>query len=404
LISADHGNNKSSRERRLIQRGNRDYILVSIEEYEQYRQWAENKIDGRKILSFLTENRKFFFKAVTVFFILGVVISFLIPSQYTSTALLMPEYSIESSTVGNAEQFFQKYGRMLGIGNGTYASNSNAIRVELYPQIVSSLPFQLDMINQEFYYPRYKTTVSVFEFFEELYRPTAWDYLINYSIGLPLTVKTLISDWVITEKEQQKSSPSKENNIIAIDSQKMQLIDWMRQQVFVSVDQESGIVGIQATMPTPKLSADIAKRTIDNLTKYLVQYRTNKIKVDLTYLEKEHAKAEQRFFKIRDSLAIFRDQNKYISTARAQTEEQKLQSEYDLAFSLYSGISQKLEETRLRLQEETPVFEVLEPVQVPVERSSPNRILVIILFLFAGIFGALGYLFFGSRYKELVTY
>lgn len=401
MACSDQDNNKSSQERKLVRQINRDYVLISVEEFERYRQWAESKIKTKKILKFFSASRSFLVKVGIVSLVLGVIVSFLIAPQFTSVALLMPEYKIEASSGGNMDKLLQDYGGMLGIGNSTYASSSNAIRVELYPEIVSSLPFQLDLIEHEFYYPVYDTTVSVATFFEELYEPSIWDYVISYTIGLPSKVKTLVFDWFSSEFEDSGEVSFQKDEIVVISPEKMKLIKWMRQQVSTSLDQESGIVSIKATMPTSKLSADIAQKTIDNLTDYLVKYRAEKIKVDLAYLEKEHAKAEQQFNKIRDSLALFRDQNRFLSTAKAQTEEQQLQSRYDLAFNLYNGLSQKLEETKLRLQEETPVFEVLEPVQIPIERSSPNRILIVLLFFLGGFFGAMGCLLLRLWYGQL---
>ncbi|MDZ7808047.1 MAG: hypothetical protein U5K71_13160 [Gracilimonas sp.] len=62
------------------------------------------------------------------------------------------------------------------------------------------------------------------------------------------------------------------------------------------------------------------------------------------------------------ALADFRDSNQGALTNRARTQEQQLQSEYDLAFNLYNGLTQEYEQAKLRVQEETPVFKVLQPV------------------------------------------
>jgi capsular polysaccharide biosynthesis protein len=344
-------------------------------------------------LNKLWRYRWFLGKVTAVAAVLGVVIALLMGSQYTSNASLMPEYSTESMGSGTAQQLLDQYGGMLGIGGGTYASNSNAIRVELYPRIVESLNFQLKLAEREYYYPEYDTTASLFTYFDEIYSPSPWQYIMAYTVQLPFTVKGWVSDMLTTEQAAPSPMPGDRSEVLQIGREKMEVIEYLREVVSASLDQESGVISVQATMPGAQLSADVAKATVENLTSYLVEYRTQKIKKDLSYLREQHKKAQQRFFAIRDSLATFQDNNLNMVTARAQTEQQRLQSKYDLAYNLYNGLSQQLEQTKLRLQEQTPVFKTLNPVQVPTEKSSPNSLLIIIVCMLLGGIGSVGYLF-----------
>ncbi|MDZ7717087.1 MAG: hypothetical protein U5J95_12840 [Balneolaceae bacterium] len=75
--------------------------------------------------------------------------------------------------------------------------------------------------------------------------------------------------------------------------------------------------------------------------------------------------ARKRFEQAQQQLAEFRDSNINLATAKAQSREQELQSQYDLTFNLYNSLSQRLEQAKLDLQEETPVLTVLQPVSVP---------------------------------------
>ncbi|NGP88340.1 Wzz/FepE/Etk N-terminal domain-containing protein [Fodinibius halophilus] len=378
-------------------------MLVPAEEYEQFRAWSESEIDIEEILSFLWDKRWFITKITGAAAVLGLIVSLLMGSMYTSSASLMPEYSTESSG-GSVQGLIEQYGGMLGMGGGTYASNSNAIRVELYPQIVESLPFQLELVEKEYYFPEHDTTATLRTYFDELYQPSAWQYITGYTIGLPFTVKEWITESMRSESTTQKqvTTPTGSTEVLHISKEKMELIEWMRQQVSASLNDETAVIEVQATMPTAQLSADVAKATISQLTGDVTAYRTEKIKTDLAYMKEQHQKAQNRFYAIRDSLAIFRDNNRNLSTARAQTEEQRLQSKYDLAYNLYNGLSQQLEQTKLKLQEHTPVFKTLDPVQVPLEKSSPNRPLIVIMLMFLGAFGVVGYLFIREWMEDSV--
>ena len=62
----------------------------------------------------------------------------------------MPEYSSEDMG-GSASSLLQQYGGLLGLGGGSYTSNSNALRVEIYPNIVNSYEFQQKIANASFF-------------------------------------------------------------------------------------------------------------------------------------------------------------------------------------------------------------------------------------------------------------
>ncbi|MDZ7692662.1 MAG: hypothetical protein U5K69_16300 [Balneolaceae bacterium] len=329
----------------------------------------------------------FIIKSAVIAAVVGVAFSFLLQSEYTSSASLMPEYSTEGSIGGGrAQDLLQQYGGMLGIGGGTYSASSNAIRVELYPKIVQSLPFQINLLEHEFHYPEQDTTASLYDYFTTIREASFFDYLYAYTVRLPFTARAWMIYWLSDGDQEvvvQEPGDAK-SDIYNISKLKMGYIEIMRSRIWVTLDQQSAVINVQVMMPDPQLSAQVARFTIDNLTDYLVEYRTEKIKTDLEYVTGQFNSAEQRFTNIQDSLAEFRDRNRNVATARAQTKEQRLQSEYDIAFNIYNSLAQQLEQTKLRLQEETPVFEVLEPVKVPTEDSSPQRAKIGLIFLVLG--------------------
>jgi uncharacterized protein involved in exopolysaccharide biosynthesis len=63
-----------------------------------------------------------------------------------------------------------------------------------------------------------------------------------------------------------------------------------------------------------------------------------------------------------------------------------------LAFGVYNTLAQQLEQNRLRIQEQTPVYTVIEPATVPLQKSSPRRALILVSFVFLAFCGAIGYL------------
>jgi uncharacterized protein involved in exopolysaccharide biosynthesis len=74
-----------------------------------------------------------------------------------------------------------------------------------------------------------------------------------------------------------------------------------------------------------------------------------------------------------------------------------------MAYNLYTTISGQYEEAKVKLHRETPVFKVLEPAQVAIQKDGPKRSLITIGFMFVGIFFSLIYVFFKTvNLKELL--
>ena len=91
-------------------------------------------------------------------------------------------------------------------------------------------------------------------------------------------------------------------------------------------------------------------------------------------------------------MAVFKDKSRITSTAASQTRLERLQSEYDVAFEVYKGLASQLEQAKIELNKDKPVFTVLEPVIYPVERSEPRRGVILVLSVILSGFVSIGIL------------
>jgi uncharacterized protein involved in exopolysaccharide biosynthesis len=253
----------------------------------------------------------------------------------------------------------------------------------LYPQIVESLPFQLSLLNTEIDFPDFETRATVYHFFDEVRNPTVFSYVKGYTIGLPGKVIGLF-------REEAAVSPLptgfETDTIYSVTKDQMEVINNMRERVSVSLNEESGVIDLYVTMPDPQAAAQLAQKSIEQIKEYVTLYKTRKAEEDLVFARQQMESARNEFESVQDRLAEFRDSNVNLSTARSQTQEQRLQSEYDLAFNVYNSVAQQVEQAKLKVQEQTPVVSVLQPVQVPVDdETSGLQIILIFTFLSIGI-------------------
>jgi len=366
----------------------------------------ESDINGRRHIDLVEvagkiwNRRMTIVKFVMVGTVLGVFYALASPKEYRSVATLMPEY--EAGSGGGASSLLQQYGSLLGISGGTYSSNSNAIRVTLYPNIVQSSGFQMQMMYQPIYFSDIDSTVTIFDYFTELRKPGILSMISEYTIGLPMKVIGGLMN-LISEEEDDiilDSLPGTESQILRLTKAEFEMIEMLRQNITASLDVETGIVSVSVTMPDTQAAANIAEYAITLLTEYLVDYRVGKELTNLEFIETQLSEATKRFENAQEELASFREQYRGNLSVRTQTEEQRLQSNYQVAFNLYNTLIQQREQAKLKVQEQTPLFKTLEPVQVPQDDESSG---FFTLFIFVAVSGILSLftIFFGDKLKQL---
>ena len=300
-------------------------------------QYEEDEIDLLELAKTIWSKRMFILKVVGIGAFLGVIFALLSPKEYKSTSTLMPEYSTESQ--GGASSLLSQYGGLLGISGGSYNSNSNAIRVDLYPNIVQSTNFQMQLMQQPFYFSDLDSTANLFEYYTELNSAGVLGFVAEYTIGLPGKILGAI----LPKEELMTSVPgsSEESLVLNLSKEEFGVISKLRQKITASLDEQSGILSVTVTLPDNVAAAAVTEYTIRELTEYLTEYRTEKVLRDLTFVEEQLATAEVRFEAAQLALAEFRDSNQGNLSARAQTDEQRLNSEYQIAFNLYNSLTQQ---------------------------------------------------------------
>ena len=361
-------------------------------------QYDKDEIDLLELAKTIWNKRMFILKIVGIGAFLGVIVALLSPKEYKSTATLMPEYSTESQ--GGASSLLRQYGGLIGVSGGSYNSNSNAIRVDLYPNIVQSTNFQMQLMQQPFYFSDLDTTATLFEYYTELNSAGVLGFVAEYTIGLPGKILGAI----LPKKELMTSVPgaTEESLVLNLSKEEFEVINTLRGKISASLDEESGIVSVTVTLPDNVAAAAVTEYTIRELTEYLTEYRTEKVLRDLTFVEEQLATAEVRFEAAQLALAEFRDSNQGNLSARAQTDEQRLNSEYQIAFNLYNGLTQQYEEAKLKVQETTPVFKTLEPVQVPINDETSGAMILIVFIMLSGI-GSIGWIFITPLIEQFST-
>ena len=165
------------------------------------------------------------------------------------------------------------------------------------------------------------------------------------------------------------------------------------------MDKKTAITSISVTLQNPKVTATVADSVIHKLQEYIINYRTSKAIEDCAYLEKLFKERQQEYYAAQQKYANYVDTHDNLILQSVRAEQERLQNDMNLAYQVYSQVANQLQVARAKVQEEKPVFAVVEPAVVPLIPSGMGKMIYMLLFAFVAIFGTMGWILLG---RELI--
>jgi len=138
-------------------------------------------------------------------------------------------------------------------------------------------------------------------------------------------------------------------------------------------------------MPDRFAAADLVQTASQRLMQRIINYENRKAAEQLAFVAEQHKLSKQRYETAQRALAEYQDRNRSLVGAVAQVQKERLQGEYDIAFQVFQKFSLELEQARIKKNQDTPVFTVLERVAVPNVRTKPQRATIVVIAMMLGV-------------------
>lgn len=348
----------------------------------------DDEIDLIVLAKTAWSGRRTIIKITLLFMVLGVFIAIFTPNQYSVTATLVPQAS-SGSKLGGLSSLAAMAG--FNMDMGTTAELSPAI----YPKIVQSVPFKLELLQTKINFAGKEQSISLYDYYinEENQGFNLLGSIKKYTIGLPGVIIKAIKG----KQEETVLVQDEQNKVIALSEDEYEILKDFSETVFLDADVKEGSLTLTAIMPEALAAAQLGQSALTMLQSYITKYKIEKAKEQLDFIQERFEVKKAEFEQAQLNLAKFRDRNKFMSTAIAKTEEERLQSEYQIAFSVYNELAKQLETSKIQVKEETPVLTVIEPITIPNEKSEPKRSMIVFIWVFLG--GIVGVVWvFGKEY------
>lgn len=335
---------------------------------------ANDKLTIEEIVDRIFNIRKTLYKAAGIGIAIGIIIGLSIPKQYTAIVTLSPEMGNSQGNNGLAGLAASFLGNGMATGNSTDALNAS-----LSADIISSTPFLIDLSDVNVITTKRKNyTLDVY--LNEQSIPW-W----NYGMNIPGIVISKLRS-IFSNGSKDSTINDIKQSTIELSPEKYRTLQLLKKSIIVSIDKKTSITSISVTLQDPKVAAISANYVANNLQEYISNYRTSKAKEDYIYLEKMYKEYQQEYYISQKKYADYIDSNDNVILQTVLTEQERLQNDMNLAYQVYSQITSQLQIAKAKIQEEKPVFAIVEPAVVPIHSSSIGLKTYILSFMFLAIF------------------
>lgn len=359
---------------------------------EQNKRAEVQEIDLIELARKIWARRRLVIKNCIIAAVAGVIIAFSIPKEYETKVTLAPE---SSGGGGGLSGSLGSLASLAGINLGSMSSE-DAISPELYPDILNSTPFLVELFNVQVETKKGDLKTTLYDYLDE-HQKTAW---FSYIMSAPF--KAL--GWVMSlfKEKPEEGDPAKADYFnLTPDQEKM--VKGLSKMITGSVDKKTGVITLKVRMQDPLISAALADTVKDRLQNHIILYRTNKARKDLVFAEKLYKEAQTDYLHAQKQYASFVDNNLDVVLQRYKAEEERLKNEVSLTYGVYSQVAQQLQLSKAKVQEKTPVYTVVQPAVMSLRAASPKKIVILFGFIFMVAFGTMAWILLKDKMQEWKT-
>lgn len=300
------------------------------------------EIDLIDLLKKFYYSRKLIIYITIIFSIIGIVFALLSPVKYKSTTVFITQNQ------GNESSSLSGVASLIGINLGS-SSFGGEIPPTMYPQIIQSVKFKRLLLNK----------------------------VINDKDNLTLE-NYIANHYSIKEVEEQNISD------LGMTLSEEKYFNILTEILNVSVNKKDGFISIGCEMPSAEYSAKVAKFSRELLQNIIIENKIETARQNLIFSEGQLIEKKREFDDIYSKLAFFSDSNLNSVNSFILNEKNKLGAEFEIINAVVTELSKQVEQAKLQLKKDTPVFSTIQEAVTPINRSSPKRSQLVIIFGFVG--------------------
>ena len=340
----------------------------------------ETQIDLMEIFAKLLLHWKQIVLTGIVFGVLGIISALTMTRYYKVTLTLAPE--IQSRSSSSLSTIAAMLGNGLQMSAGTDAMN-----ITLFPEICQSTPFLAGLLDVPL------TSYVSEEDQEEGVQPihtTVYRHLAKED-----REKSAFAKW-LEQRHPEKPYTGVEDPT-ELPRKQAKVVKQLGKNISAVVNNKTGVTTISVTMDDRLMAKQLGDTVCTRLQDFVSAYRTKKATADYEYYVMLAEEARQELVRAQAAYAASVDYDRSVILQSANSERDRLRGEVTLANQIYSQMAQQRELARAKIQEERPVYAVVQPAVLP-QQPVNSRAKRVLIFGFLGGFLAVAWYAFGQDF------
>ena len=338
---------------------------------EAKRQSSQTKqneyIDITALVKTIWQRRKLFYWVLPITFVLSSALILCVPRYYRCEVILAPEAQ-SSGPSGSLQALASSFGF-----NMQNMTSSDALYPSIYPDIVQAPDFLVKLFDVPV-----ATVDGDFE-------GTFYQYMLNkHRRAFWKRWKSKIKK-LITPEEPEISLGRKTKNgvdVFCMNKWQWYVVSLLQDNIKCSVDKKTDVITFRVTAQDQLVCATIADSVCTALQSFITEYRTKKARVDIAYYEEVMNNAQKEYNEACEQYIRYADSHSGINLEQYRLEAKNLETEMQIKQAAYTSFQKQYLATQARLQENTPVYTVLQSASIPLKPAGPKRMIFVIAMLF----------------------
>jgi uncharacterized protein involved in exopolysaccharide biosynthesis len=310
----------------------------------------EPTVTLRDILPPIWRNRKIIVYISAGLAVFALLLSFLFPRYYKSTATLLPEADKNKlSGLGD----FSGLASLAGVNVG------GSDLAKLYPTIVQSETILRTVIEKKYLYEGHPDSVNL------------------------ITVLDIDKE---THEEDMKAAVKEVTDLMT-----------------VSFESKTNVVHLSLEMPDRHLSADVLNAVIAELDTYMREKRKTNASEQRKWISVRITEVEGELKAAEDTLKNFREKNRrVVDSPQLLLEQERLMRDVQVKATVYVELKKQVELARIDEIKNIPIVNVLDPALPPVKKERPKRLVITLATFLLAFAGSSTWFVVRERYAEKI--
>lgn len=329
------------------------------------------EIDILVLFNILWKSRKIILWGGLAGVVIGLIIAFTSPKQYKVVTTMLPQ-SEEGVSMGGLSSLAAIAGFDVDLSD-----NGSEISPVIFPQIMESETFLLNLMHSKYTFKELKQPTSIFDYYTKYTGKGFIATIRKYTIGLAGTIKESFK----TKKSVGKAA---DDGLTHLSDDEYALAKMLKSCLTLSINKKEGYLTLTSIFEQDLLTAQVAKRAQQLLQETITAYKTKRASEQLVFFEKRYNEKKVEYQQAQGKLAGYQDRNLFVTSAIGGSQETRLKNEYNLSYSVFTELAKQYENAKIKMKRVTPVYIILKPIVVPNEPFAPRKTIILFVSIFLG--------------------